>query len=233
MIDAMLESLTRVWHTFLARLLFFTPRLLAALVVVLAGWVLGMVLRGILRRVLKGGAFDAWVDRIGLAFLLRRSGWPIPTAAFLAGVVYWGILATSVMFSLMAFEMPLLDRMATEFFLFLPRLGVALVILGLGLMFSGFLSRAVLLASVNAEFPVPRVVAGAVRLLVIMLSSAMALEQVGIATTMVGVAFGIAFGGVMLGLALAFGIGGRDLARDLLRKGSRGESEREDLGRHM
>lgn len=233
MIEAMLESLARVWHTFLAKLLFFTPRLLAALVVVLTGWVAGLVLRGILRRVLKGGAFDAWVDRTGLAFLLGRSGWPIPSSTFLAGVVYWGVLAMAAMLSLTAFEMPLLDRMATEFFLFLPRLGVALLMLGLGLMLSGFLSRAALVASVNAEFPVPRVVAGAVRLLVIMLSAAMALEQVGIATTMVGVAFGIAFGGVMLALALAFGFGGRDLARDLLRKGPRGEAEKEDLERHM
>lgn len=233
MIDAMLESLTRVWHTFLAKLLFFTPRLMAALVVVLAGWVLGMVLRGILRRVLKGGAFEAWIDRSGLAFLLRRAGWPVPSATFLAEVVYWGVLATAVMLSLTAFELPLLDRMATEFFLFLPRLGVALVILGFGLMLSGFLSRAVLLAAVNAEFPVPRVVAGAVRLWVITLSAAMALEQLGIATTMVGVAFGIAFGGVMLGLALAFGIGGKDLARDLLRKGSQELPVKEDPARHM
>lgn len=233
MIDAMLESLARVWHAFSAKLLFFTPRLMAALVVVLVGWLGGMLIRGALRRVLKGGAFDSWFERIGLASLLRRAGWEAPPSTCLSGLVYWGVLATAAMLSLTAFEMPLLDRMATEFFLFLPRLGVALVILGSGLLLSGFLARAVLLASVNADFPVPRVVASAVRLLVIMLSAAMALEQVGIATTMVGVAFSIAFGGVMLGLALAFGIGGQDLARDLLRRGSRARPGQEDPDRHI
>lgn len=233
MIDAMLETLARVWHAFFAKLIFFTPRLMAALVVIFAGWLGGMVLRGILRRILKGGTFDAWVERIGLASLFRRAGWESPPSTCLSGVMYWGVLATAIVLSFTAFEMPLLDRMATEFFLFLPRLGVALVILGFGFLLSGFLSRAMLLASVNAEFPVPRVVAGAVRLLIIMLSAAMALEQVGIATTMVGVAFGIAFGGVMLGLALAFGLGGRDLARDLLRKGSRADPGKDNPHRHI
>ena len=44
----------------------------------------------------------------------------------------------------------------------------------------------------------------------------MALEQLGLATTVVLTAFAIAFGALMLGLAIAFGLGGRDAARHLL-----------------
>jgi hypothetical protein len=46
----------------------------------------------------------------------------------------------------------------------------------------------------------------------------MALEQVGLATHTVLMAFSIVFGALMLGLAIAFGLGGRDLARGALER---------------
>jgi small-conductance mechanosensitive channel len=91
-------------------------------------------------------------------------------------------------------------------------------ILALGFLLANFLSRAALLLAVNEELPVPRLVAGTVRLLVNVLAFAMAMEQLGIARNTVTVAFAIAFGALMLGLALAFGLGGKDLARELLAK---------------
>jgi len=114
--------------------------------------------------------------------------------------------------------MPILDRMVEAFFLYLPKLFVAVGILALGFLLANFLSRAALLLAVNEGLPVPRLVAGTVRLLVNVLAFAMAMEQLGIARNTVTVAFAIAFGALMLGLALAFGLGGKDLARELLAK---------------
>jgi hypothetical protein len=53
----------------------------------------------------------------------------------------------------------------------------------------------------------------------------MALTHVGIAKEMVLLAFGLTFGGLVLGLALAFGLGGRDLARDILERRLRQERD--------
>lgn len=219
MINAMVASLEKVWHTFLGKLIFFTPRLMAALVVVAVGFLLGLLVRKVTERILKAGRFDTWVERMGAGSLVRRAGWTRSPGACLSTTLFWVILVSAGMLSLTAFELPLLDRMATEFFLFLPRLAVALLILGFGLLLAGFLARAALLASVNAELPAPRLASAITRFLVIVLSSAMALEQVGIATAIVSTAFAITFGGLMLGLALAFGLGGRRAAQNLLSRG--------------
>ena len=64
--------------------------------------------------------------------------------------------------------------------------------------------------------PYAWLVAGAVRFLIMVLSVAMALEQVAVARTVVLTAFAIAFGAIMLGLAIAFGIGGGGIARRIL-----------------
>ena len=233
MINAILDSLGKVWHTFLGKLFFFTPRLMAALVVVAVGLILGLLIRTIVARVLRLGGFDTWVERMGFRSLLRRAGWSSSPGSCLSTTLFWVILASTAMLSLTTFELPLLDRMATEFFLFLPRLGAALMILGFGFLLAGFLARAALLAAVNAELAVPRLASAIVRFLVIVLSSAMALEQVGVATAIVISAFAITFGGLMLGLALAFGLGGRQAARDLLNRGIDSKDEESQPVKHF
>jgi hypothetical protein len=77
-------------------------------------------------------------------------------------------------------------------------------------------------------------VAGGLRLLVIALSVAIALEQLGLGTAVVLTAFAIAFGALMLGLAIAFGLGGRDLARQILEQQLKGRDSRpSDTSQHL
>jgi len=127
-----------------------------------------------------------------------------------------------------------LQEQIAKFFLFLPRLFVALLILFLGLLGATFLSRAVLLAAVNANFPSPRLLSVSIRSIVIIFVLSMAFEEVGVAEETMLVAFGIAFGATMLGLAIAFGTGGKDLARQFLEKrlvrgNSKDEGKEDDL----
>jgi hypothetical protein len=56
----------------------------------------------------------------------------------------------------------------------------------------------------------------------------MALEQLGIGRETVILTFAIVLAGVMLALALAFGLGGRDLAKEYLERKMRGKEEGEE-----
>jgi hypothetical protein len=111
-----------------------------------------------------------------------------------------------------------LQDQISRFFLFLPQVFVALLILLVGMLAANFFSRAALLAAVNAGYPSPRMLSGAIRLVIVAMAVSMALEQVGLATHTVLMAFSIVFGALMLGLAIAFGLGGRDLAEGVLKK---------------
>ena len=61
----------------------------------------------------------------------------------------------------------------------------------------------------------------------LLVASAMALEQIGVAPVVVAATFSILLGGVVLAVALAFGLGGRDLARDYLKRKFGSAPERE------
>jgi hypothetical protein len=87
---------------------------------------------------------------------------------------------------------------------------------------------------VNAGLPGARLMSGALRVLVIAIGVVMALEQVGMATSVVLAAFAITFGALMMGLAIAFGLGGRDAAKTLIEEQLKANREREsDAAPHL
>jgi len=234
MMQALLDSLYRIWTTFHAKVLLVLPRVLAALTVFLAGLAVAALARAVVRRGLKLARFDARCERSGLsAPILRARPGGSPTE-LAGGAAFWTTLASAGIFSLTALEMPLLDRMIEAFFLYLPKVFVSVLVLATGFLLANFLSRATLLLAVNEELPSPRLLAGGLRLLVNLLAFAMALEQLGVAGTTVTVAFAILFGALMLALALAFGLGGRDLAREFLaRRRSQDAPDAQEGLRHL
>ena len=114
--------------------------------------------------------------------------------------------------------MPSLQEQISRLLRFLPEIFIAILILFLGVAIANFLSRAALLAAVNAGYASARILSGAVRLIIWILAITMTLEELGLASQAVISAFSIVFGATMLGLAIAFGLGGQDLARGFLEK---------------
>ncbi|MEO1179980.1 MAG: mechanosensitive ion channel, partial [Cyanobacteria bacterium J06636_28] len=60
--------------------------------------------------------------------------------------------------------------------------------------------------------------AQAARIAIIAFVGAMALQQMGVATSIVNLAFGLLLGAIAVAIAIAFGLGGRDVAADNLRE---------------
>jgi hypothetical protein len=206
---------------------------IAALLIVLAGWVLAALCRALVRRLLAWLRFDRLAERAGATELLAASKMP-RAETLLAGLVFWGVWIGFLVAGVEALQIRSLLVIVSGLVSFLPRLLLALVILALGFLLANLLWRTALLAAVNARTPSARLLAGGLRLLVIAIASTMALDHLGLARGVVLTAFAITFGAVMLGLGLAFGLGGRDLARRMLEEQfaprPRGE---EDAARHL
>lgn len=117
---------------------------------------------------------------------------------------------------------------------YIPDLVTAALVLLLGAVVSKFLARSALLAAVNAQWAGARLIAGAVRLLVMMLAVLVALEQLRIGRTVLLVTFAILFGRIVASGAIAFGLGARDLAREWMQaKLHPREQPDEEVFRHL
>jgi hypothetical protein len=212
------QTLLGALDTFYAGVVRFLPALLAAAVILIIGVVIGWVIKVVVRRALAVAKFDAFCDSSGVSQVLSRADIRATPSRLIGALFFWLIFLSFLMAGLGALHIVVIDRLISEFFLYLPRILAALAILLVGFLLANFLSRAALLAAVNASVPSPRAISLVVKFLITILSFAMALEQLEIAKTIVIAAFVISFGAVMLGLAIAFGLGGKDVARRVLER---------------
>jgi hypothetical protein len=210
-------------------LVFLLHNFLAMLVVLLVGVLVAYAVRAVMTLLLKLLGFDRFCDRHGVSGALQTAGIGLGPTALTGRFAFWLVMVLFLVLSLAALNIAPMNDLVTKLFVFLPQLLAALVILVLGYVVSVFLQRAALLAAVNAALPRARVLAGAVQLLVLLFTAAMALEQVGIGRNIVLAAFSVAFGSVGLAAALAFGYAARDLARSVLERHLPG-ADQEGLG---
>jgi len=195
----------------------FLPRLLAMLIIALLGWLVAYGLRVMLRGILRIAKFDRLSDNAGTTQMLNKLALP-SSSELLSRVVFWVVWFGFILLGVQVLGIVGLQEYISRFFLYLPRLFGALFIVFFGLVAASFFSRAALLAAVNADSPSPRLLATLIRTIIVIFAVTMAFEQLGLAERTILIAFAIAFGALMLGLALAFGLGGRDLAKQFLER---------------
>jgi hypothetical protein len=198
------------------RLLFATPRLLAALFFVLLGLTVAALVRRVTIRVLAAADLDARCARWGLTGVLGRGGHRAPFTELLGRLVYWAIFLVALLMAVDALGMPGTAGAVGALLTFLPHVVVAVLVVVGGWILAQFLAQGVLITAVNAQVAGASLLAAVVRWLVLTVASAVALTELGVAREMVLLVFGIAFGGAVLALSLAFGLGARELARHAL-----------------
>ena len=223
--EMIVSELTQALHEVARGFAHYLPRLIVMLILAFVGWVIAYVVKVILRSILHFMKFDKLSENAGASQLLNKAALPAATE-MLSRFVFWVTWLGFILLGVSVLGILGLQEQIARFFLFLPRLFVAMFILFFGLLAASFFSRAALLAAVNANVPSPRILSLAVRSIIIVFVFSIVFEELGLAEQTMLVAFGIAFGALMLGLAIAFGIGGRDLAQRFLEeKFVRGKKE--------
>lgn len=211
------------------RLLAFLPHLLMAAVILLLGFVAGWLVKVILKRVLSLLKLDTYAERSGLSGLLTKGGLKEPLSMLLARIIGGVVVFAFLLIALSNLNLTILDHLIERVFDYLPNVMVAVIIVFLGYTLGNFFGRAALIASVNAGVQFSRLVGRFIRYLIMMLGILIALEQLGIGKETVLLTFAILFSGIVLAMALAFGLGGRDLAREYLEKRFRERSAEDDI----
>jgi len=198
------------------RILFVTPRLLAALTLILLAWIVAALVRRVTIRVLTAANLDVRWARWGLGGVLGRGGHRLSPTELLGRLAYWAVLFVGLLTAVQALEVPGTGSAAAALLVFLPHVIVAALVVVSGWVLAQFLAQAVLIAAVNAQVAGASLLAAVSRWLVLGVAAAVALTELGVAREMVLIVFGIAFGGAVFALSLAFGLGARDLARQAL-----------------
>lgn len=193
------------------------PSAAAVLLLLLAGMFGARLARVLVETVLGKARLDEHTARAGLNEVLARLGLgksPTEVAAFTA---YWFVLVVFIAAAANAAEVTAVSGLLERFVSFLPSLIVAALTVFGGLLFARLVNAVLQNAAAANSVRGGVAVARAAYLVVVLLSAAVALEQVGVRPQLVTSALQILIGSAGLALGLAFGLGAKDLAGDYLR----------------
>jgi hypothetical protein len=207
-LDRLQESLLTLWE--------YIPALFGAVVVLTAGYLVARFAQRAIHRLLRRVHLNEALQRGGVAPPLDPYGVPLTPSRVLGNVVFWFVIFTAVLIAADAVGIDYLGQAFAELVSYVPSVIAAVVIVILGLVL-GDLVAALIAASAGAlagAGTLARVGKGGVVLLAIF----MALQELGVATSIVTTAFAIIFGALALASALSFGLGNRELAGEVTRR---------------
>jgi hypothetical protein len=215
--EMILGGLKQAYENLFRMIAEFLPRFLVMLIIIVFGLLMAFLLKYVLRATLRMAKLDRLSEEVGASRVLRKAALPSLTE-LLSRSLFWVTWLGFTLVGISVLGIPELHEQISRLFQFLPEVFVAILVLLIGALAATFLSRAALLAAVNAGYRSPQLWSGSIRFVILILAVSMALEQIGLAKQTVIAAFSIVFGALMLALAIAFGLGGRDLARRTLER---------------
>ncbi|MBV5257719.1 hypothetical protein FLX56_04690 [Synechococcus moorigangaii CMS01] len=219
---AQVEAISQPAIAMLDQVLMLLPKILGAAIILTLAYVVGEYVSGFVSNVLTGFGFDnvlTWLGLDGLVSAAPRDSEgettkPGKTPSQVMGTI--SLVVILLVATLTAVDVLQIGALTTVVEIVLAIAGqvlVAILIFALGLYFSNISYRA-LAASGSRQ---SKILGQAARIIILVLVGAMALEQMGIATNIVNLAFGLLVGGIAVAIAIAFGLGGKEIAAEQVR----------------
>ncbi len=200
----------------LADLMNWLPALGAVLLLLIIGWVVARLAQALLTGVLRRLRFDRLGERSGAATVLRSLGMDSSASLLVARLIFWLVLLVFLLAAAETLNIRGVTTALESLIAYLPRLLAAGLILLLGAMASRLVGKAMdtLAGQSGIRGGVAFGLAG--RYLILIFVVVLALGQLGLDTTLLIVAATVLLASAALALTLAFGLGSRDLARNIM-----------------
>ena len=192
-------------NDFVGTLAEFVPRLVGAVVVLLAALVVALLLKRLLARFLESLGLDDLFDRTGAANSLWQLGYEGGPSRLLGTVLLWGVILTGVAGSLSVLGLSSLERTMDLIVNLSGRALVALVILIAGVMSAGWLAELVAREAERSGLRGQNAFRRAVFATVLTVSALIAASQLGLETYVVVLLAVVVLSTIGLVTALALG----------------------------
>jgi flagellar biosynthesis protein FliQ len=196
----------------------FLPRILLALLVLLAGWILAKMVRFAIARGLRAINFNVLTERAGMDGFLRDGGIQADTTEILALLAYWIVILAALVIGFNGLGLTYITDLLGKVLLFVPKVMVALLILAFGAYFARFIGNAVCAYFRNVHLQDAEMLGKLAQYAITTFVVLIALDQVNIGGDIIRQTFLIVLAGVVFALALAFGLGGKDWAAEMLER---------------
>jgi hypothetical protein len=196
----------------LAMFLGAIPKVIGFAVILIVGWIIASLISTAVAALLRAVRFNDLAQRSGFSSFVQKTGIHTDAAGALATIAKWFVRLIVLVVAFDALGLPAVSQVLQQLLLWIPNLVVAMVVLVLAGLAANAVHAVVRGATAQADLGNPDLLASLARGAIWAFAIVIAVNQLGIATTLVNTLFMATVGAVALALGLAFGLGGRDTA---------------------
>lgn len=194
----------------------FVPRLLLAILVLVAGWLLAKAFRFSVVKVLRALNFQVLTQRSGIDGFLQQGGSKKDTVALFGWVGYAVVWLLALIIAFDTLGLRQVADLLGIVMLFVPRLLVTMLLIVLGCYFARFIADALRNYLKSTRVADAEMFGNVVQYGIVIFVVLLSVDHLSVGGGLIQQTFLILLAGVVLALALAFGIGGREHAAQLL-----------------
>ncbi|NJN13455.1 MAG: mechanosensitive ion channel [Richelia sp. RM1_1_1] len=193
------------------------PQIFTAAVILVIGYIAGKYVAGLVTNILTGINFNNLPLWLGLQIQPSRiqNNSLAKTPSEIVGIVARvGIILFAIVTAVDILNLTALTAVMQGIIVIFGGVLAGLLVLTIGLYFANLAFNLIITSGISQA----QILAQTARVTIIAFVTTMALQQMGIATDIVNLAFGLSLGAISVSIALAIGLGSREIAAQLVRE---------------
>jgi small-conductance mechanosensitive channel len=210
LIEALRDTLGEAIHG----LIKLVPNVLSAILVVVVGWLLARMIRGLAIRGIR--ALDRLLHKLSSKQAYRMPLVEERSINAVGAIFYWAVILLFLTAATQVLGMGVFSDWLSNIMKYLPAVIAGILILLAGFVFSLMVKDLVTAAATSAHIAYADLLGQTVQILIFSTAVVVGIDQMGINITFLIVIVAIILGTIFGGLALAFGLGAKNVVNNVL-----------------
>ena len=207
-----LDAITQPASNMLQTILGTIPDIFAASLILAIAYVVGRVVAPLISNVLESIGLNNVIAQFGLSKASPDSS--VRPSALIGTLFMIVIMLFAVIEAMEVLGFGLMANLITDFTIFGAQILLGFLVFGLGLFLANLAHRTI----EGSRMAQAHLLAKGARIAILVLATAMALREMGLADEIVNLAFGLTLGALAVAFAIALGLGGREIAAKELKE---------------
>ena len=208
-----LESLQNLWQGFLG----FVPNLIGALVVLTIGWFIATGVGKLAAKILEKAKFNQFLEKAGWREALDKAEIKVDAAGFVGAIFKWVLFIVFLLAAVEILGFVQFANFLTNVLNYLPNVIVAALIFVVAVIIADILEKIVRAGVEGAKIGYGHIAGIIVKWSIWIFAILAILVQLKVAPMLMQTLFTGLIALIVIGGGLAFGLGGKDIAGELLR----------------
>jgi len=206
------DSLSSFGQQFMGAL----PRIIAALAILLIGWIIARVLRGVVAKVLDLAKFDELADKIEATAMLEKGNITAKPSSIVSRFAYWIVMLLVFITATNSLGWTVVSEKLGDLIDYLPKLFTAGIIFAIGIWIATFIRGIISAATSSMGVSTGNIISSFIFYFLATMITLTSLQQAGINTDIITSNIFIILGAVLVAGGIAYGFAARELLTNIL-----------------